>query len=191
MKQITEKRDALGDIYIYITTDRTGEIVGLDFGLKRFLTASDGQDITSPDFFMINAKRIKTKCRSLSNKQKKSQNRGKARGLCEKYAVICLETLNIRAMARRWGRKINLLGFYSFVKILEYEAEKFGTQIIFIPMFYPSSQLCSSCGYKNEAVKDLRVREWICPGCGVHHDRDRNAAVNILDAGQRLLQENR
>ncbi|MBQ7734298.1 MAG: transposase [Synergistaceae bacterium] len=59
----------------------------------------------------------------------------------------------------------------------------FGTQIIFIDRFYPSSQLCSVCGYKNSAVKDLRIREWDCPSCGAHHDRDENAVKNILMAG--------
>ena len=86
-------------------------------------------------------------------------------------------------MARRWGRKIHSLGFSDFVKILEYEAMKFGTQIIFVPTFYPSSQLCHVCGYKNEAVKDLKVREWNCPQCHTHHNRDKNAAINILVAG--------
>ena len=81
------------------------------------------------------------------------------------------------------GQEIYSLGFSEFVKILEYEAVKFGTEIIFVPQFYPSSQLCSECGYQNAAVKDLRVRKWKCPNCGAHHDRDRNAAKNILAAG--------
>ena len=155
---------------------------------------------------MQNVKAIRTKSRNLSHKQKGSHNRERARldiarvyrkmenqrkdfhfktarKLCEEYACICLETLNIKGMARHWGRKIHSLGFCSFVKILEYEAMKFGTQIIFVPQYYPSSQLCSECGYKNVEVKDLHVREWTCPSCGVHHDRDQNAAKNILMVG--------
>jgi putative transposase len=103
--------------------------------------------------------------------------------LCEEYALICLETLNLKGMARLWGRKIHSLGFSEFVKILEYEAQKLGTQVVFVPQFFPSSQLCSECGYKNESVKDLRVREWKCPSCGTYHDRDRNAAKNIHMVG--------
>ena len=77
-----------------------------------------------------------------------------------KDKLICLETLNIKAMARRWGRKVHSLGFYKFVEILKYEAQKFGTQIVFVDRYFPSSQLCSTCGYKNPVVKDLKIREW-------------------------------
>ena len=71
--------------------------------------------------------------------------------LCEKYAVICLETLNLKGMARRWGRKVHSLGVYSFVEILKYEAMKLGTQIIFVDRYFPSSQLCREYGYKTLA----------------------------------------
>ncbi len=71
------------------------------------------------------------------------------------------------------------LGFSEFVRILEYEVVKLGTQIVFIDQLYPSSQMCSECGYKNPELKDLRIREWDCPNCGTHHGRDRNAAKNI------------
>ena len=222
VKTVTVKRDMLGDIYIHFCCDvqcdiigfRSGQSVGFDFGLKKFLTASDGNDIESPDFFALNAKYISTAHRKISRRKigsrnferarlelcrayKKLSNQRRdfhfktARGLCREYAVICLEDLNIKAMLKRWGRKIQSLGFSYFVKILLYEAEKFGTRIIFINRFYPSSQTCSECGYKNEAVKDLNVREWDCPSCHTHHDRDRNAAKNILRVGMAtLLQEN-
>ena len=214
VKTVTVKRDAVGDIYVYLVCDiqcnpveaRTGKSVGFDFGLKKFLTSSDGYAIESPDFFKQKIKNIKTKSRKLSHKQKGSHNRERARlelarvyrklerqrhdfhfktarKLCEEYACICLETLNMKGMARLWGRKIHSLGFSEFVRILEYEAQKFGTQVVFVPQFFPSSQLCSECGYKNKALKDLRVREWKCPSCGTYHDRDRNAARNIHMVG--------
>ena len=69
------------------------------------------------------------------------------------------------------------------MQILKYEAMKLETQIIFVDRYFPSSQFCSVCGYKNPTVKDLKVREWDCPNCGTHHDRDINAAINILMAG--------
>ena len=213
VKTLTVKRDRLGNFYICLACDETlqpakhreGLAVGLDFGLKTFLTASDGNNITAPLFFRKNARIIRKLSRRLSRTQKTSRNHERARKdlarayrrisnlrtdfhyktarkLCERYAVICLETLNLRGMRKLWGRKINDLGFYAFVKALEWEALKFGTQIRFAPQFFPSSQLCSVCGGRNEAVKDLRVREWVCPVCGTLLDRDRNAAVNILRA---------
>ena len=221
VKTLTVKRDALGDIYVYLVCDiqsepvetRTGKSVGFGraarcrhFGLKIFLTGSDGHDIDCPYFFMLNAKNIKTKCRKLSHKQKGSHNRERcrkelarayrrmenqrhdfhfklARKLCEEYAIICLEDLNIKGMARRCGRKVHSLGFSEFVKILEYEALKLGTQIVLVDRWYPSSQLCHVCWYKNPEEKDPKLREWDCPSCGEHHDRDLNAAINIYMAG--------
>ena len=215
IKTVTIKRDALGNIYVHLVCDiqydtvrlRSGSAVGLDFGLKRFLTASDGHDIESPDFFTLNADSIRKKHRKLSRKKKGSRNRERARmdlarayiksvnqrkdfhfktarRLCEQYAVICLEDLNIAGMAKIWGRKIYSLGFYQFVRILQHEASKLGTRVAFVDRFYPSSQLCSTCGYRNHEVKEnMNIREWKCPQCGTVHDRDRNAAMNILRAG--------
>ena len=214
VKTVTVKRDAVGDIYVYLVCDvqskpvelRTGKSVGFDFGLKQFLTGSDGHDIRSPYFFMMNIRAIRRKSRKLSRRQKGSHNRERqrkelarayrkmenqrkdfhfktARKLCEEYACICLETLNIKGMARRWGRKVHSLGFSEFEKILQYEALKLGTEIVFVDRLYPSSQLCNVCGYKNPEVKNLKLREWTCPECGTHHDRDRNAAININRAG--------
>ncbi len=85
-----------------------------------------------------------------------------ARRLCEEYAVICLETLNMKGMVLRCGRKVHSLGFYNFVEILKYEAMKLGTQIIFVDKYFPSSHLCSVCGYRNKEVKNLKIREWEC-----------------------------
>ena len=220
VKTVTVKRDGLGDIYIYLVCDvqceqvkpRTGESVGFDFGLGgsrkrlKFLTASNGRDIKSPDFFKQNAQTIKIKSRNFYRKKSGSNNSKRAyrelvrayrkmfrqrddfhfktaRQLCEEYAVICLETLDLKAIGKNHGRKVNSLGFYSFVQVLMYEAEKFGTKIVFVDRYFPSSQLCHVCGYKNSEVKDLRIRKWDCPQCGTHHDRDRNAAINILRAG--------
>ena len=94
-------------------------------------------------------------------------------------------------MQKLWGRKISDLAFSEFVRILKYEATKFGTLIVEVGRYFASSQLCHCCGEKNPQVKDLKVRQWKCPKCGAEHDRDKNAAINILreGLGQRPLQE--
>ena len=114
-----------------------------------------------------------------------------ARRLCLEYDTICIEDLNVKAMQRLYGKKIGDLGFSDFVKILKYEASKFGTIVVEVGRFFASSQLCRCCGEKNPQVKDLKIRQWKCLKCGAEHDRDRNAAINILQEGlgQRPLQE--
>lgn len=222
VRTVTIKRDSLGDIYVFLVTDakemevetRTGQRVGFDFGLKTFLTASDGKDVTSPLFFAENAKSIAKASRELSRKRRDSNNRRRARlhliklhkkaanqrhdfhfkiarKLCLEYDTICIENLNVKAMQRLWGRKISDLAFSDFVKILKYEATKFGTLIVEVDRYFASSQLCHCCGEKNPQVKNLKVRQWKCPKCGAEHDRDRNAALNILreGLGQRPMQE--
>ena len=214
VKTVTIKRDALGDIYLYFfckTTEnkvlaRTGKSVGYDFGLKQFLTASDGKDITSPLFFKQNIEVIRKACKTLSRKKKGSNHRKQARlslarlykktknqrkdfhfklalEICGEYALVCIEDLNLKCMQKRFGRKISDYGFSEFVEILEYQASKTGTIIQKIDRYYASSQMCSVCGNQNPITKDLRVREWTCPQCGTVHDRDRNAAINILKVG--------
>lgn len=191
---------------------RSGKSVGFDFCFKgKMLVAPDPEeDIGAPAFFAKNKKAIRSACRKLSRRKARSNNRRKyrltlarlyrktanqrrdyhfklARELCRKYAVICLEDLSIKAMQKSHGKKVNDYGFAEFESILDYVAPQFGTRIVKVDKFYPSSQLCHDCGYKNKAVKDVRVYEWDCPQCGHHHDRDRNAARNILSEGLRIL----
>ena len=222
IKTVTIKRDSLDDIYIYVVTDakdfkietRTGKRVGFDFGLKNFLTASNGKIISSPLFFEKNSKLLAKACKNLTHKKKGSNNRQKAklalarlykkifnqrhdfhfklaRQLCLEYEEICIEDLNIKSMQKLHGRKISDLAFHSFVNILKYEATKFGITIIEVNRFFASSQICSNCGEKNSVIKDLKIRKWLCPKCGTFHDRDINAAINILNEGlgQQPLQE--
>lgn len=217
VKTLTIKRDTLGDIYIFVVCEltqnevlaRTGEMVGFDFGLKTFLTASNGEDIESPLFFKANAKAIAKANKKLSSKKKGSNNRKKAKlalarlhkkvanqrsnfhwqlanYLVGRYADICIEDLNLKGMQKLYGKKISDLGFSEFVEILEYKASRTGSRVIKIDRFYASSQECSSCGYKNSDTKDLRIRKWTCPNCGAFHDRDRNAAINILFEAEQL-----
>ena len=206
---VTVKRDSLGDIYFVCKKDenkvlvRTGKSVGFDFGLKTFLTASDGQDIESPLFFKSNSSAIAKTNRSLARKKQSSSNRNRmkndlcrlykktanqrndfhwklANKLCGEYAVICMEDLNLKGMQKLYGRKISDLGFAEFLQKLEYVAHNTGTTIVKVDRFFPSSQLCSCCGQQNHQMKDLRIRKWQC-SCVAVHQRDRNAAINILN----------
>ena len=217
VKTVTVKRDALGDIYLYFVCEtseshimsRTGKSVGYDFGLKMFLSSSEGKDIASPLFFRQNARRIAKANKLLSKKQKGSHNRQRARialarlhrkvanqrndfhwqtahAITGEYAMVCLEDLNIKAMQKRYGRKISDLGFADFVNKLKYTAAKNGSTVVEIDRFYPSSQICHCCGYRNSQTKDLKLREWVCPECGKKHNRDTNAAINIKKEGERI-----
>ena len=115
--------------------------------------------------------------------------------LVKEYDILCFEDLNLKGMARqarkkgrkhgrkRFGAKIGDYGFSEFLSKLQYKAAIAGKEVRLVPWNFPSSQLCSGCGFQNPAVKDLGVREWVCPKCGAHHDRDRNAATNILREG--------
>ena len=167
-------------------------------------------DVIAPEFFKRHQKAIAEANRKLSMKKLRSNNRRKAqlalarlhrkvvnqrnayhwrlaRELCQKYAIICFEDLNMKWMQARHGKKVGDYGFGKFMNLLEYVAMQFGTKVVRIDKFYPSSQLCHECGYQNPEVKNLSIREWDCPSCGHHCDRDRNASQNILDEGLRHL----
>ena len=213
IKTLTVKRDALGDIYIYFVCDvkenlvlpRAGKSVGLDFGLKTFLTSTDGIEVTSPEFYKQGTHEIRRKTRALSHKKKGSNNRRRAkrdlarahskitnrrnnhhfklaRELAGEYAVIYVEDLNLKGMQMLWGRKISDLGHGQFLRILAHQCAKTGSELRCIPRFYPSSKTCSACGHLLEELP-LMVRKWKCPACGAEHDRDVNAAKNILRVG--------
>ena len=183
----------------------TGRIAGFDFGLKTFLTCSDGSKIESPQFLKQSLNAIKKASRQHSKKLKGSANRERARKnlvrkhehvtnqrrdwfwklaheLTNKFDVLCFETLNLKGMQRLWGRKISDLAFGEFLQILEWIAKKKGKQLVFIDQWYPSTKTCSICGHVLEKL-DLSVREWRCPSCQSVNGRDENAAKNICAVG--------
>jgi putative transposase len=217
IKTLTVKRDALGDFWLCFVTNeeiepieaRSGKSVGLDFGLKTFLATSDGEKIESPLFMRQASRKIKKLSRKLSMKKKGSKNRDKARRnlarihrkianqrkdfhfklalvLAMQYATVFVEDLNMKAMQRMWGRKISDLGFAQFLNILAWQMCKHGSQGSKIDRFYSSSKTCSSCLYVLPELP-LSIREWTCPKCGAIHDRDVNAARNILRVGASTL----
>ena len=182
-----------------------GASVGLDFGLKHYQTADDGTRINSPLFLRQGMKDLKKASRHLSKCEKGSSHRKAARlnldrihekiahrrddwqwnlchGLCRKYDVICIEDLQLTGMSRLWGRKMSDLAFGSFVQKLEHTASKYGCRVVKIDRYYPSSKTCNVCQYVNELLS-LSDRSWTCPSCGTSHERDVNAAKNILRQG--------
>lgn len=181
--------------------------IGMDFGLTTFLTCSNGDEIKSPEFLKKDIKNIKRLSRALSKKQKGSNNRKRARiklsrehikvanrrhdfqwklahKLCRENILISIEDLNMKAMQRLWGRKISDLAFSDFVLRLKEVALKYGTEIVEIDRYYPSSKLCG-CGFKNDELQ-LKDRVWLCPSCGKVNNRDLRASINILGEGIRL-----
>jgi putative transposase len=192
--------------------DRTGAIVGVDLGLKELAITSDNQHFTNPKHFAKSQKKLAKLQRRLSRKSKGSNNREKARikvarlhehvanqrldnahkmttSLVRDYDLIAIETLMPKNMVKnhRLAKAISDAAWGEIVRQLEYKCNWYGKELVKVDRFYPSSQSCNSCGYKNADTKNLAVREWDCPKCGVHHDRDVNAAKNILDEGLRIL----
>lgn len=191
------------------TTQMTGNAVGADFGLKTFITLSDRTDIVSPEYLKNSLKELALKNKKLSKKKKGSNNRNRSRislarthrkitnqrkdfhwklahYLVSNYDVLSFETLNIEAMKRLWGRKISDLGFAEFINKLKHKAEKEGKRIVFIDRWFASTKTCFDCDFVNKELT-LQDREWYCPSCGVYHNRDLNAAMNILKESGRAF----
>lgn len=213
IKTLTIKRDKAGDLFITVVTDNdgsnliptSGKIAGFDFGLKTFLTSSEGEKIQSPLFLKKSANEIARLQRILSRKKKGSNNWNKARialakahrdvvnkrrdwffklanDLTDRYDYLFFETLNISAMKKLWGRKVSDLAFREFTIILEWIAKKKGKIVDFIDPWYPSTKTCSCCDHKLDKI-DLNTRLWRCPSCKNVNDRDENAAINIKRVG--------
>ena len=189
----------------------TNRSVGIDLGTKDFVITSDGEVFENKHFFKKDEERIKRLQRQLAKKGNGSNNRRKAQvriaklferitnkkeayihsvtnQLLADFDTIFMEDLNVQGMLRNHhlAKAIQEVGFHKFKKTLVNKALVNDKQVVFIDRFYPSSKACSVCGYKK---KDLRLseREWICPVCGTIHNRDINAALNILEEGLRII----
>lgn len=192
--------------------EKTNQNVGIDLGLKDYAIFNSGEKIENPRFLRRAEKKLAKMKRKLSKKIFGSKNYYKYKikvarfeekirnqridflhklsiRLIKEYDIICIETLKIKNMMknRKLAKSIQDASFSRFIRQLEYKAKWYGKVISKIDTFFLSSQLCSSCGFKNSNVKKLSIREWTCSNCNEHHDRDINAANNILIEGLRIL----
>ena len=209
-------READGRYYVSFVVERDSEPlppttaeVGIDLGLDRLAVTSDGEIVDNPRHLRLAHRRLAKAQRTLVRKQRGSSNRRKAvrrvavlhrkvretrldahhklaLRLVRDNQAVHLESLSVAALARtRLARSIHDVAWSSLVRLIEEKAEHYGRTVIKVGRGFPSSQLCSSCGYR-DGPKPLAVRVWTCTGCGTEHDRDLNAARNVLAEGQRM-----
>lgn len=190
---------------------KTNNKIGIDVGIKAFYSDSNGNIIQNPKFLEKSIKKIIREQQKLSRKQFGSNNWNKQRiklakiykkisnqqndflqkestKLVKENQIICIEDLDIKKLMHnnKLARNIGSVSWGKFFEMLTYKSIWYDRDIIRIPRTYPSTQLCSCCGYKNKLAKNLKVRLWQCPSCNTIHNRDVNASINILNEGLRI-----
>ena len=188
------------------------KMIGLDLGLKDLIVDSNGKKYKNHKYLTKSQDKLAKEQRKLSKMVKGSNNRNKQRikiarlhkhiqnqrndylhklskSIIDENQVVCIEDLKVKNMMSdsKLARNISDVSWSRLVSMLTYKANWYGRKVIKVPSTYPSSQLCSKCGYKNSITKDLAIRKWVCPECGSIHDRDINAAKNILSKGIEIL----
>ena len=184
-------------------------IVGLDLGIKDFIVTSNGEKLKNE--VKINEKRLKGLQKWLSRCKPGSKNRYKvklkiqrlylkirnarkhmiyklANNILKENDIVSIETLDVKNMyqVHKIAKHLKNIPISEFIRVLKYKSNWLGKKVIEINKYYPSSQCCNRCDYKNEEVKDLSVRKWTCPKCGMIHDRDINASINIMFEGLKI-----
>ena len=191
------------------TSLKPTSIVGLDLGIKDFIVTSHGEKLKNE--VRINEKRLKGLQKWLSRCKPGSKNRYKvklkiqrlylkirnarkhmiyklANKILKENDIVAVETLDVKSMyqVHKIAKHLKNLPISEFIRVLKYKSNWLGKKVIEINKYYPSSQSCNRCGFKNEEVKNLSVRKWICPECGLIHDRDINASINIMFEGLKI-----
>ena len=191
-----------------------GKSVGIDLGIKDFAILSDGKVFENQKYLKSNLRKLRVLQRTASRRyqqgkkrEEQSHNWFKAQKqvaklhekirfqrqdylhkistwIARNYSTVCVENLNVKGMEsnHRLAQSISDIGWNGFVQMLVYKCDN----LVKVDRFFASSQTCSECGYVNKDVKDLAIRSWVCPECGVRHDRDLNAAKNIAREGLSL-----
>ena len=190
----------------------TDGMLGLDLGIKELIVDSNGKKYKNHKYLTKSQDKLAREQRKLSRMVKGSNNRNKQRikiarlhkkiqnqrndylhklskSIIDENQIICIESLLVKDMMNdsKLARNISDVSWSRLVSMLIYKADWYDRRVIKVPSTYPSSQLCSICSYKNSITKSLNIRKWICPKCGTIHDRDKNAAKNILSKGIELL----
>lgn len=205
--------------FCYVLENRplpaTGKAVGVDLGLKTYAVTSDGDklELYQPSKRQLarlrhlreqlerqtkgsnrwhkTYEKIQRLNRKLRNRRQDSIHKITA-ALIRNHDIICIESLYHQSMMNQneyRHRAVKYSGWGEFKRQIQYKCDKYGRQLVRISRFFPSTQLCSVCGSRYPRAKDLRVRTWSCPNCGADHDRDENAAINILHEGLRLIDQ--
>lgn len=194
--------------HTYEPYGKTGKRVGIDLGIKDFVITSDGKKYKNNRYTKKYQRKLKQAQQHFSRKQKGNRQYEKQRlkvarihekiancrtdnlhkvstELVKQYDIICVEDLNVNGMIKnhKLAKHIADASWGAFVQFLSYKCKLNDKTLVKIGRYYPSSQSCNECGYVNKEVKNLKVREWTCPHCDKHHDRDVNAAKNILKEG--------
>ena len=215
---ITIERSKTNKYYCSICVDveqeeyeHTGEIVGIDLGIKDLIIDSNGIKYENPKYLNKVENKIKHLNRLYSKKTKDSKNQEKARlklaaaheklsnkrkdnlhklttKLIKENDIICIENLNVKGMTKnhRLAKAIQDASFGALVNMLKYKAAWHNRRIIEIGRYYPSSKICHCCGHKMDYM-GLEIRKWTCPQCNTIHNRDINAAINIMNEGLRIF----
>ena len=194
------------------TLPQNNNTVGFDLGISDFLATSDGEIINNPKTLYQYEQKLARLQRQLAKKQKGS-NRYKKQSIkiarlyeriknirtdflqklstqiIKENQLIISEDLNVKSMVQNHNlaKAISDVSWSEFCRMVEYKADWYGRTYHKIDMYFPSSQTCSQYGYKNTKIKDLNIRQWICPQCNTNHHRDKNAAINILNRGLKEL----